>query len=127
MNSFRIRQAKHQSPSEEVVRDGHGDLVVTGFQHQRHCAILERASPVGKFPRSFLIEEVLICEHERPVQEDPRFAGPANIDLLRLFPVRRDRRLQPCDGSVRIVKRQAILSTQVDQPAPLRADGLPLP
>jgi hypothetical protein len=56
MNPFRIGQAQHQSPSEEVVRDCHRDLIVARFQGQRSGAILQRTSPVGKLSRSFLVE-----------------------------------------------------------------------
>jgi hypothetical protein len=41
MNSFRIRQAQHQSPSEEVVRDRNGNLIIARFQRQREGAIFQ--------------------------------------------------------------------------------------
>src|SRR5262249_31327906 len=56
MNPFRISQAQHQSPSVEVVRDCHRDLIIAPFQRQREDAILQRTSPVGKFSRSFQIK-----------------------------------------------------------------------
>jgi hypothetical protein len=55
-NPFRISQAQHQSPSVEVVRDCHRDLIIARFQRQREGAILQRTSRVGKFSRSFLLK-----------------------------------------------------------------------
>ena len=87
MNPFRISQAQHQSPSEEVVRDCHRDLIIARFQRQREGAILQRTSPVGKFSRSFQLKQVLVGIHQFPVHEYPQFARPSNIHLLRLLPV----------------------------------------
>src|SRR5437899_1150128 len=56
VNPFQISQAQHHSPSEELVRDCHRDLIIARFQRQREGAILQRTSPVGKFSRSFLLE-----------------------------------------------------------------------
>jgi len=46
MNPSRISQAQHQSPSEEVVRDCHRDLIIARFQRQREGAILQCRSKV---------------------------------------------------------------------------------
>jgi len=87
MNLFRISQAQHQSPSEEVVRDCHCDLIVAGLQRQREGAILQRTSPVGSLSRAFLLKKVFVGIHQLSVDEYPQFARPSNICLLRLLPV----------------------------------------
>jgi hypothetical protein len=47
MNPFWIGEAKHQSPSEEVVCECYRDLIIARFQRQREGAILQRTSPAG--------------------------------------------------------------------------------
>src|SRR5262249_33432523 len=85
MNPFRISQAQHQPPSEEVVREGHRDLIIACFQRQREGTIFQRTPPVGKFSRSFLLKQVFVGIHQLPVHEYPQFARPSNICLLRLL------------------------------------------
>jgi hypothetical protein len=60
MNSFGVSQAQHQSPSEEVVRDCHSDLIIARFQRQREGAILQRTSPVGGFSRLFQLSQIFV-------------------------------------------------------------------
>ena len=112
MNSFRISRVQHQSPSGEVVRDCHRDLIIARFQRQREGAILQRASRVGIFSRFFQLPQILVSVHQSPIQEYPQFARPSNSYLLRLLRIRSDAHMIDTDdidhGSVipRIVQRR---------------------
>src|SRR5215472_2731593 len=93
MRPFSIRKAQHESPSVEVVGDGHRDLIVARFQKQWEGTILEGTSPVGKFSRFFLLPQIFDGKLQFPIHEYPHFACPSNLYLLRLFPVGSDRGL----------------------------------
>src|SRR5690349_19385551 len=79
MNPFQISQAQLQSPSEEVIRDCHRDLIIACLQGQREGSVLQRTSRVGKFSRSFLLKQVLVGLRQLSVHEYPQFARPSTL------------------------------------------------
>jgi hypothetical protein len=54
------RQAKHQFPSEEVVRECYRDFIIARFQRQDEVAIFQRTSPIGILTRVFQLKEIFV-------------------------------------------------------------------